>query len=93
MNIEVTLQDAQEMGLNADEFEKIKEILGRTPTYTELGVYSVMWSEHASYKNSILQLKKLPRSGKNLLVSAGEENAGLVDIGDGSCGCIQDRKS
>ncbi len=82
MNIEVTLQVAREMGLNADEFEKIKEILGRTPTYTELGIYSVMWSEHASYKNSILQLKKLPRSGKNLLVSAGEENAGLVDIGD-----------
>ncbi|HUI30074.1 MAG TPA: phosphoribosylformylglycinamidine synthase subunit PurL [Candidatus Acidoferrales bacterium] len=81
--IEVSLQVAQEMGLNEEEFQKIKEILGRTPTYTELGVYSVMWSEHASYKNSILQLKKLPRSGRNLLVSAGEENAGLVDIGDG----------
>lgn len=76
-------QAAQEMGLTAEEFLKIEEILGRYPTYTELGVYSVMWSEHASYKNSILQLKKLPRSGKNLLVSAGEENAGLVDIGDG----------
>ncbi len=83
MTIEVNLEVAREMGLTADEFEKIKEILGRVPTYTELGVYSVMWSEHASYKNSILQLKKLPRSGKNLLVSAGEENAGLVDIGDG----------
>ncbi len=83
MTLEVTLKNAQEMGLNPEEFQKIKEILGRTPTYTELGVYSVMWSEHASYKNSILQLKKLPRSGKNLLVSAGEENAGLVDIGDG----------
>lgn len=79
MNFDV----AREMGLTVDEFEKIKDILGRTPTYTELGVYSVMWSEHASYKNSILQLKRLPRSGKNLLVSAGEENAGLVDIGDG----------
>lgn len=77
------LQAAQEMGLTEEEFRKIKEILGRTPTYTEVGVYSVMWSEHASYKNSILQLKKLPRSGKKLLVSAGEENAGLVDIGDG----------
>ncbi|MCL4510305.1 MAG: phosphoribosylformylglycinamidine synthase subunit PurL [Bacteroidetes bacterium] len=83
MNIEVNAQIAQEMGLTPEEFQKIKEILGRTPTHTELGVYSVMWSEHASYKNSILQLKKLPRSGKNLLVSAGEENAGLVDIGDG----------
>jgi phosphoribosylformylglycinamidine synthase II len=77
------LHAAQEMGLTEEEFQKIKEILGRIPTYTEVGVYSVMWSEHASYKNSILQLKKLPRSGKNLLVSAGEENAGLVDIGDG----------
>lgn len=83
MEIEVTLQVAQSMGLTSEEFEGIKKILGRTPTYTELGVYSVMWSEHASYKNSILQLKKLPRSGRNLLVSAGEENAGLVDIGDG----------
>ncbi len=83
MEIEVTLQVAQGMGLTPEEFEEIKKILGRVPTYTELGVYSVMWSEHASYKNSILQLKKLPRSGKNLLVSAGEENAGLVDIGDG----------
>ncbi len=82
VSVEVSLQVAQEMGLMPEEFQKIKEILGRTPTYTELGVYSVMWSEHASYKNSILQLKKLPRSGKNLLVSAGEENAGLVDIGD-----------
>jgi phosphoribosylformylglycinamidine synthase len=77
------LRAAQEMGLTKEEFQKIEEILGRVPTYTEVGVYSVMWSEHASYKNSILQLKKLPRSGKNLLVSAGEENAGLVDIGDG----------
>ncbi len=83
MNQEVDLQVARKMGLTREEFDKIKEILGRTPTYTELGVYSVMWSEHASYKNSILQLKKLPRSGENLLVSAGEENAGLVDIGDG----------
>ena len=53
------------------------------PTYTELGIFSVMWSEHCSYKNSILEIKKLPRSGGRLLVSAGEENAGLVDIGDG----------
>jgi len=70
-------------GLNNEEYQKIIEILGRTPTYTELGMYSVMWSEHCSYKNSIAELKKLPRAGERLLVEAGEENAGLVDIGDG----------
>ncbi len=70
--------------LTDDEYDQIIGLLGgRTPTFTELGVYSVMWSEHASYKNSILQLKTLPRSGGKLLVAAGEENAGLVDIGDG----------
>jgi hypothetical protein len=81
-----TLETAQGLGLSPDEFDKIKKILGRTPNFTELSVYSVMWSEHCSYKNSILQLKTLPRSGKRLLVGAGEENAGLVDIGDG-LGC------
>jgi len=74
---------ALEHGLNEEEYEKICAILGRTPTYTELGIYSVMWSEHCSYKNSLLQLKTLPREGDRLLVEAGEENAGLVDIGDG----------
>lgn len=81
--IEVNVKVATELGLTENEYHKIIEILGRVPTYTELGVYSVMWSEHCSYKNSILQLKTLPRSGKNLLVEAGEENAGLIDIGDG----------
>ncbi|MCC6459970.1 MAG: phosphoribosylformylglycinamidine synthase subunit PurL [Saprospiraceae bacterium] len=81
-----TLETAKSLGLTPDEFEKIKEILGREPNFTELSIYSVMWSEHCSYKNSILQLKTLPRSGKRLLVGAGEENAGLVDIGDG-LGC------
>src|SRR5690606_7395309 len=57
--------------------------LGRKPTFVELGIYSVMWSEHCSYKNSIAVLKTLPREGPSLLVGAGEENAGLVDIGDG----------
>ena len=80
---EVNLQLAKEHGLNEEEYNKILEILGRTPTYTELGIFSVMWSEHCSYKNSLLQLKTLPREGANLLVEAGEENAGLVDIGDG----------
>lgn len=81
--LEVTVETAKELGLTSGEYERILEILGRTPTYTELGVYSVMWSEHCSYKNSIKQLKTLPRSGKRLLVEAGEENAGLVDIGNG----------
>ena len=80
---EVTLELAQEHGLNESEYEKIIEYLGRTPTFTELGVYSVMWSEHCSYKNSILEIKKLPNEGPQLLVGAGEENAGLVDLGDG----------
>lgn len=80
---EVNLALAKTFGLNEDEYNRVLEILGRAPTYTELGIYSVMWSEHCSYKNSILEIKKLPRSGGRLLVSAGEENAGLVDIGDG----------
>ncbi|WP_018126990.1 phosphoribosylformylglycinamidine synthase subunit PurL [Balneola vulgaris] len=83
---EVNLALALEHGLNEEEFEMIKTRLGRVPTFTELGVYSVMWSEHCSYKNSIVELKKLPREGEHLLVGAGEENAGLVDIGDG-LGC------
>lgn len=78
-----TVETAEQLGLTADEFERIKSILGRTPNFTELSMYSVMWSEHCSYKNSIVWLKSLPREGSRLLVKAGEENAGLVDIGDG----------
>ena len=81
--IDVTVETAKELGLTPLEFEKICQALGRTPSYTELGVYSVMWSEHCSYKNSILQLKTLPRSGSRMLVAAGEENAGVIDIGEG----------
>ena len=77
------LQTAQKLGLNEEEFDKIKEILKREPNFTELSIYSVMWSEHCSYKNSIVWLKKLPKKGKHILAEAGEENAGLVDIGDG----------
>lgn len=79
---EVTLDLALEHGLTKEEYNRILKILGRTPTFTELGIFSVMWSEHCSYKNSIAQLKTLPRSGGRLLVAAGEENAGLIDIGD-----------
>ncbi len=86
---EITLDLALAHGLTEEEYEEIKRLLGRTPTYTELGVYSVMWSEHASYKNSIELLKTLPRSGGHLLVGAGEENAGLVDIGDGLAVCFK----
>jgi len=70
-------------GLTQEEYRMIKKILGRNMTYTELGIYSVMWSEHCSYKNSIAVIKTLPRDGENLLAKAGEENAGAVDIGDG----------
>jgi phosphoribosylformylglycinamidine synthase subunit PurL len=80
---DVTLDLALEHGLTEEEYEKIQNILGRIPTFTELGIFSVMWSEHCSYKNSIALLKTLPREGGRLLVGAGEENAGLVDIGDG----------
>jgi len=79
----VTPETAKQLGLSEEEFQKIVTILGRTPNYTELSIYSVMWSEHCSYKNSIYWIKTLPREGKGLLAKAGEENAGLVDIGNG----------
>lgn len=81
--MEITVEVAQKLGLQPDEFTEIIKILGRTPNFTELSAYSVMWSEHCSYKNSIKWLKTLPREGSKLLVKAGEENAGLMDIGDG----------
>ena len=77
---------ALQLGLTGEEYDKILEIMGREPNFTEVSIFSVMWSEHCSYKNSILQLKTLPRDGDHLLVGAGEENAGLVDIG-GGYGC------
>jgi phosphoribosylformylglycinamidine synthase II len=85
-DVNVTVETAKQLGLLPEEFDKIISILGRTPNFTELSIYSVMWSEHCSYKNSIRWLKTLPREGKHLLAKAGEENAGLVDIGDG-LGC------
>ena len=87
LQLEATVEQAVDLGLREDEFVMIKNILGRTPNFTETAIYSVMWSEHCSYKNSILWLKKLPKDGPHMLVKAGEENAGLVDIGDGM-GCV-----
>jgi phosphoribosylformylglycinamidine synthase II len=87
LNQEATLEQAVELGLRPDEFEMIQGILGRTPNFTETSVYSVMWSEHCSYKNSIYWLKQLPKEGPHMLVKAGEENAGMVDIG-GGLGCV-----
>jgi phosphoribosylformylglycinamidine synthase len=79
----VTAELVKQQGLTPEEFEQIKKILGREPNFTELGIFSVMWSEHCSYKNSRKELKKFPTTGANILVKAGEENAGVVDIGDG----------
>src|SRR5437868_12345154 len=79
----VTPELVAKHGVTPEEFEQIKKILGREPNFTELGIFSVMWSEHCSYKNSRRELKKFPTTGPNILVKAGEENAGVVDIGDG----------
>ena len=84
-----TVEQALEMGLLEDEFNRIIEILGRTPNFCELSIFGVMWSEHCSYKNSIKWLKTLPKDGPHMLVEAGEENAGLVDIGDGLACCFK----
>lgn len=86
MSGHVSQQVLADLGIAPEEYGRIVEILGREPNYTELSIYSVMWSEHASYKNSIRWVKTLPREGACLLVGAGEENAGLVDVGDG-LGC------
>src|SRR6266480_2136431 len=79
----VTAELVRRHGLTPEEFERIKKILGREPNFTELGIFSVMWSEHCSYKNSRKELRKFPTAGPKILVKAGEENAGVVDIGDG----------
>ena len=81
--LEGTVNQATDMGLLVEEYAKICDILSRTPNYTELCIFSVMWSEHCSYKNSIFWLKTLPKDGPRILIKAGEENAGLVDIGEG----------
>jgi len=81
--MEITAKTAEQLRLTADEFEFIKQKLGRVPNFTELCAFSGMWSEHCSYKNSIKWLKTLPRDGGRMLVAAGEENAGLMDMGNG----------
>ncbi len=81
--MEITVKTAEQLRLTADEFVLICQKLGRKPNFTELCAFSAMWSEHCSYKNSIRWLKTLPRDGEKMLVKAGEENAGLMDIGDG----------
>ncbi len=81
--MEITVKTAEQLRLTAEEFDLIKQKLGRIPNFNELCAFSAMWSEHCSYKNSIKWLKTLPREGKKMLVKAGEENAGLMDIGDG----------
>lgn len=81
--MEITVKTAQQLRLTEEEFELIKLKLGRTPNFTELCAFSGMWSEHCSYKNSIKWLKTLPREGGRMLVAAGEENAGLMDMGNG----------
>src|SRR5215210_4539190 len=79
----ITPELVQKHGLTPEEFGKVKEILGREPSYTELGIFSVMWSEHCSYKNSRPLLRTFPTKSSKILVGAGEENAGIIDIGDG----------
>jgi phosphoribosylformylglycinamidine synthase subunit PurL len=78
-----TVETAKKLGLLPEEFDKHQGDSGPPPNFTELSIFSVMWSEHCSYKNSITRLKTLPKKGSKMLVEAGEENAGLVDIGDG----------
>ena len=79
----ITPELVRKHNLTPDEYAKIKEILGREPGYTELGIFSVMWSEHCSYKNTRPLLKTFPTKSPKILVGAGEENAGIIDIGDG----------
>ena len=87
--IPITPELIAEHNLSAEEYDMILKILGREPSYVELGIFSVMWSEHASYKNSIRLLKTLPKEGKFMLAKAGEENAGVVDIGNGLAICFK----
>src|SRR6476659_9073550 len=84
----VTVDTALQHGLTAEEYQPIESILGRAPTLEELGVFSVMWSEHCSYKSSRVHLKNLPTTGERVIVPPGE-NAGVVDVGDGWCAAFK----
>ena len=84
-----TIEQAKQLGLLEEEYHQICNILNREPNFTEISIFSVMWSEHCSYKNSIVWLKTLPKEGSKMLAMAGEENAGLVDIGDGLACCFK----
>ncbi|HNW24995.1 MAG TPA: AIR synthase related protein, partial [Candidatus Cloacimonas sp.] len=86
---EITPELVAEHNLSPEEYERILDILKREPSYVELGIFSVMWSEHASYKNSVRLLKTLPKEGSAVLAKAGEENAGLIDIGQGRAICFK----
>ncbi len=79
----ITQETIAKHGITPEEYERIRGVLGRDPNFTELGIFSVMWSEHCSYKNSRPELKKFPVTGERILVKAGEENAGVLDVGDG----------
>src|SRR5207247_5830362 len=79
----ITAELVKELGRTPEEYQRIRQILGREPNYTELGIFSVMWSEHCSYKSTRPLLKTFPTKSKKILVGAGEENAGIIDIGDG----------
>ena len=80
---EITPEVIEEHGITPEEYERILEVLGREPNFTELGIFSVMWSEHCSYKNTRLLLKTFPTQSPKVIVAAGEENAGVIDMGDG----------
>jgi len=83
MSTAITRELIHDHGLTDEEYERIRSILRRDPNLTELGVFSVMWSEHCSYKNTKRELRKFPTTGPQVLIKAGEENAGVIDIGDG----------
>src|SRR5580658_6996848 len=86
--IRVTPQIAAEHGLSTEEYARVLKILGREPSITELGIFSVMWSEHCSYKSSRVHLRRLPTKAKQVIQGPGE-NAGVVDIGDGLCAAFK----
>src|SRR5215475_9897244 len=83
MSTAITREFIHDHGLTDEEYERVRSILRRDPNFTELGVFSVMWSEHCSYKNTKRELRKFPTTGPRVLISAGEENAGVIDIGEG----------